>query len=112
MSQKETGRAGNSADLETTNLNTFNDTADIKQKPDVSQAEFSTITCRTVRAAALRECLKYEMLRVITAATTASAYLADENDAAAIEAMRRLWPIMKTGIAIPAAELDRLGGTP
>jgi hypothetical protein len=41
---------------------------------------------------------------------TAIAYLDDENDAPAIDAFRRLWPIIKTDIAIPAAELDRLGG--
>jgi hypothetical protein len=74
------------------------------------QAEFATISCRSLRAASLRECLRYEALRIIATAVTASTYLADENDAAAIEAFRRLWPIVKTDIAIPAAELDRLSG--
>jgi hypothetical protein len=79
-------------------------------KPDAPQAEFATISCRSLRAAALRECLKYESLRIIATATTAIAHLTDENDAAAIEAFRRLWPIIKTDIAIPASELARLSG--
>jgi hypothetical protein len=85
-------------------------TRNIKQKNAVPQAEFETISCRSLRAAALRECLKYEALRVIATAVTACGYLADEDDPAAIEAFRRLWRSLKTDIAIPAAELDRLGG--
>jgi hypothetical protein len=86
------------------------DNSENSQTTGFSQAEFSTITCRSLRAVHLRECLKYEALRIIAVATTASAFLADEDDAGAIEALRRLWPIIKTDIAIPAAELDRLGG--
>jgi hypothetical protein len=86
------------------------DNFDNSQTTEFPQAEFATITCRSLRAVHLRECLKYEALRIIAVATTASAFLADEDDAGALEALRRLWPIIKIDIAIPAAELDRLGG--
>jgi hypothetical protein len=105
----KSGRVGNATGLGYDAFPGGNCSSEIAPKVDLTQAEFSTITCRSLRAAALRECLRFEMLRIITAATTASAYLADEDDPAAIEAMRRLWPIIKTDIAIPAAELDRLG---
>jgi hypothetical protein len=80
-------------------------------KADLAQAEFAaSITCRSLRAAALRECLRYEALRIITTATTASAHLADGDDEGALAAFRRLWKSVKTDIAIPVAELARLGG--
>jgi|SRR5450631_962684 hypothetical protein len=94
-----------------TSLNETSNTENHRQEPDLTQAEFAaSITCRSLRAGELRECLRYEALRVIAVATTASAYLADEDDEGALDAFRRLWKSVKTDIAIPAAELARLGG--
>jgi hypothetical protein len=107
----ETRRAGGAAGLGDHAFPGGNCKSENAPKADLTQAEFAaSITCRSLRAVHLRECLRFEMLRIITTATTASAHLADEDDPAAIEALRRLWPIIKTDIAIPAAELDRLGG--
>jgi hypothetical protein len=109
--QNETRPQGDAAGLGDNAFPGGNCKSVIAPKADLTQAEFAaSITCRSLRAIHLRECLRYEALRIITVATTASAFLADEDDAAAIEALRRLWPIIKTDIAIPAAELDRLGG--
>jgi hypothetical protein len=108
--QNEARRARGAAGLGENAFPGGNCRSEIAPKADLTQAEFETITCRSLRAAALRECLKYESLRIIATATTACAYLADEDDEGALDAFRRLWRSYKTDIAIPAAELDRLGG--
>ena len=71
---------GGAAELEVNAFPGGNCKSENAPKADLAQAEFETITCRGLRAAALRDCLKYEALRVIVAATTAIAYLDDEDD--------------------------------
>jgi hypothetical protein len=87
---------GESAGLKNTALKVDSNTENLRQKPGATQAKFETITCRSLRAVHLRECLKYELLRIIATSTTACAHLADENDEVAIATLRRLWPIIKT----------------
>jgi hypothetical protein len=107
----ETRHAGGAAGLGDNAFPGGNCKSEIAPKAAGTQAEFAaSISCRSLRAAALRECLKYESLRIIAVATTASAHLADEDDEGALAAFRRLWQSVKTDIAIPAAELARLSG--
>jgi hypothetical protein len=80
-------------------------------KAQVSQAEniASSITCASMRAAALRANLVREILRVAAIGMQAQAALLDDDDDAALAHLREHWTVTRATIATLAAELRQLG---
>jgi hypothetical protein len=70
------------------------------------------ITCASMRAQELRDCLVREILRAEAIAMQAEAALLDADDALALDNLRRFWVALRAGIAPLAAELGRLAGGP
>jgi hypothetical protein len=70
----------------------------------------ATITCASMRAAALRANLVREILRAAAIGMQAQAALLDDDDDAALECLREHWLAIRATIAPLAAELRQLAG--
>jgi len=90
------------------------ETSEIKPPSSFSQVNFqktgfdADITCASMRAAELRDCLVREISRAMAIGLQAQAALLDGDDDAALANLRRHWIATRTGIAPLACELGAL----
>jgi hypothetical protein len=83
-------------------------TNSLPQRPAQAENDPSLITCASMRAQELRECLIREISRTIAIGLQAQAALFDGDDDLAFDNLRRHWVAIRAGISPLACELGAL----
>jgi hypothetical protein len=79
-----------------------------KTAPAQAENRASEITCASMRASELRDCLIREISRTIAIGMQAQAALLDGDDEAALGHLRRHWIVMRADVTPMASELGSL----